>query len=104
MEHIQRLSDMIFDLKDKLTDFEFKNIMEAMQKIAVQKPILTIEILQEQYNLDGSLAIYIVNSIRDPDYTENFVYAGGIIPFGELTHPCVFCEASSDSDDPDYTP
>ena len=89
---LHKLSYLLFDVKQKMTDGEYKEIMETLRMVAVPSHT-SLEGLRDVYHLDDQVALYIFSCLEDSSYSRFFAYVGEIIPMSSI-----FPETSSDEE------
>ena len=76
---LHALSDLIFSIKDKLTDREYLEIMNCMG--AISKSKINQKAIMEDFGLDEPLAFFIIQCLTDAEYGAVFSFVDGeIIP------------------------
>ena len=79
MAQLHALSDLIFSIKDKLTDREYLDLMNCLGTLAKSK--ICVKTIQEDFGLDAPLAYFISQCLSDAEFGEIFSFVDGeIIP------------------------
>ena len=76
---LHKLSDLLFDVRQKMTDGEYKAIMDVLKMVAIPSHT-SLEGLRDVYHLDDQIALYIFGCLEDSSYSRFFAYVGEIIP------------------------
>ena len=89
MENLNKLSDLIFDIKTRLSDLEYLLLCDTLKTLAIPKE-LSIEVLMEVHGLEPGIASFIFCCLKDRDYSNRFCFVGE-----EISTHLIFPDISS---------
>jgi len=92
MESLHKLSDLIFDIKTRLSDLEYLLLCDTLKTLAVPKE-LSIEVLMEVHGLELGIASFIFCCLKDRDYSNRFCFVGE-----EIASSLIFPDTSSEDE------
>ena len=92
MESLIKMSDILYDIREKLTDLEYLLLCDTLKTIAIPSQ-LSVQVLMDSHGLERNIASFIFCCLEDKDYSNRFCYVGE-----EIASHLIFPDTSSNEE------